>query len=330
MMNDKDFINGVWQKYDNYINSKNDESFFKKNHYKNNKLVKNLNTAISFIVGLVATTGIVYASAKTYEFIQKSTSTDFDSHLGYDYNQDMLYSNGLYYKKIYSYEDYIEAQKMWQNLVDMEEKDFQDYFVLILAGENYDTTSLYISDISADEQKIYIDLKKKDVWTENDTVISSKISKNLDRENVEIHNLPNIPAVSSKYTDIKQLDENYTDENAINDGCFVFNQNHILSDNQQQLDNLINICNEGQECIFRIYNHDYDGTKTVYDVESKNNRINICWRIISQNNSEVNYRTGNRISKSIASLSNDGKNDFIDYTLLDEMGNQMILCAIHL
>ena len=60
----------------------------------------------------------------------------------------------------------------------MTEDDFENYFVVVLAGENYDTTGLYISDITANEKNLYIDLRKKDNWDGN-TVISSKIEKDF-------------------------------------------------------------------------------------------------------------------------------------------------------
>ena len=73
----------------------------------------------------------------------------------------MQCSNGIYYTKIYNYADYIKAKEIYSGLLEMEQQDFENNFLLILAGENYDTTNLYISNISTDEQKMYIDLKRK-------------------------------------------------------------------------------------------------------------------------------------------------------------------------
>ncbi|DAA99497.1 TPA: hypothetical protein CPT96_08520, partial [Candidatus Gastranaerophilales bacterium HUM_10] len=70
-----------------------------------------------------------------------------------------------------------EAKKIWNNLVEIEPEEFNDYFIIIIAGENYDTTSLYISNAFIKNEELYIELKKTDVWDGNNTVISTKIPK---------------------------------------------------------------------------------------------------------------------------------------------------------
>lgn len=326
-MNNEEFINTVWDKYNNYTEAIIKEKFFKKHQYKYAETIRKIGTAISFIVGMIATTGIVYASVVTYQFVQKSTNTDFDKHRGYDYSQDMLCSNSIYYKKIYTYSEYVEAQKMWNNLVELEEKDFNDSFVMILSGENYNTTSLYVSNISADDQKMYIELKKTEAWEEENTTISIKVSKKLDREIVEIHNLPNLPDTSEKYVDINSLTKYYTIEQALEDGCFTIKEQKLISNNKNQLDSFIENCEQGIDDVIRIYNYGYFNTIEVTDIEYKNGRINICWRHINMDDNDIKYCTGNEIIKSKFKRSN---HTYIDYALSDEIGNQQILCSFEI
>lgn len=326
-MNNEEFANAVWNKYNNYIEEINKEKFFKKHQYKYTEIIRKITTAIGIVFGMVATTGIVYAGVATYQFIQKSTTTDFDKHRGYDYSQNMLCSNSIYYKKIYTYSDYVKAQKMWNNLVEISEKDFNDSFVMILAGENYDTTSLYVSNISADDQKMYVELKKTETWEQENTTISIKVSRKLDRELVEIHNIPNVPNTSEKYTDIKSLNKYYTCEQAIEDGCFTIKEQKLISNNKNQLDEFIENCNNGIEDVIRIYNYGYFNTIEVTDIEYKNGRINICWRHINMDNNDIKYCTGNEIIKSKLKMTN---NTYMDYSLSDEMGNQQSLCSFEI
>ena len=151
MLDEKDFINNVWNKYEYYSSTKEHKNkFLLKNVYKSNKYILAVKSFITFIISLLVTSGIVYAGITTYKFIQSSTSTNFNS--GFDYNQNMTFNNSMYYKMICTYEEYIQAKETWDNLVDIEENEFKDYFIIVIAGENYNTTGLYISDIYTKEE----------------------------------------------------------------------------------------------------------------------------------------------------------------------------------
>lgn len=228
-MTDQEFVNGIWKKYDNYLNTKNRDNFFVKYKYKKIKFRKKLRMAFNFILGLISMAGMVYAGLITHEIIQKNTKTDFEKNPGYDYNQNMIYDNEMYYKKLYTYEEYLDAQEIWDGLVDMQEKDFENSFVIILAGENYDTTCLYISNVYIKDEELFIELRKKEYWDINETVISVELSKQLDREKVNIINLPNQVNTEGKYIDIELLTEEYSIEEAIKDNCVVIKDNKIIS-----------------------------------------------------------------------------------------------------
>lgn len=321
-MTNQEFIDGVWEKYDNYIHTKEKDKFFVKNLYRSINLKRNLRIISNIILALISTAGIVYAGTVTYEFIQKSTKTDFKKNIGYDYNQNMIYNNSMYYKKIYTYEEYLDAQKIWNNLVDMQEKDFENSFVIILAGENYDTTSLYVSNIYEKNQELCIELRKKDTWNIDDTVISIKIPKELDREKINIINLPNEVNTGGKYININLLKEEYTIEEAIKDNCFVVKVNEIVSNNKKQLDDFVNNCNNKIEDLIRIYIQEIDGV-SIYDIEYKNDKINMVNRSMKSNNDRILYHTGNKIV--VRKI-----NSAIEYSLYDEIGNQTLFCRLEI
>lgn len=328
MLDEKDFINEIWNKYDKYQykrNSKND--FFKKHYYKNNEYILAIKSFITFIISILTTTGIVYAGITTYKFIQNSTSTDFKKNQGYDYNQDMICNNGIYYKKIYTYEEYENAKKIWDNLVEIEKEEFKDYFIIILAGENYNTTGLYISDIYVKEPKLCIELRKKDVWSEDDTVISTKLSKELNREQIDIINLPNNVDTSNKYKNIDYITNDYTIEEAIKDNCFVINEkNQVVSNDKEMLNDFVDNVNNKIDDLIRICI--YESNRIIIcDIECLNNKINMVEKVIESNNINTKYYTGDGISyKKRPSLGGTGYS--YDYFLNNENGKGTIICII--
>lgn len=325
MMNDKEFADEIWKKHEIYINSNDKDSFFSKHQYKTNNTYKKLGLLFNVILGFALTAGIVYASIKGYTFIQNNTSFDYKHNTGYDISKEMLNSNGIYYTKIYTYEDYIKEKEKYSNFIELEESDFQDSFLLIIAGENYHTTNLYISDIFADNQTMFIELRKNDTYDENNTHITAKISKDLDRENIEINNIPNIPNTPEHFTSINDIDANYTEEQAISEGCFVIKEDKIISHNGNILDEFIENYENGIDGFLRIYRVDSDETKKIFDIEYKNGVINSSYRCINIDNNKTYYRTGNKINKYEKIIS---KKIYTYYTLIDQMGNQIILCSI--
>lgn len=272
MTSDEVFVNGVWKKYDNYRNSKVKEKFFEKHQYKNSEIKRYLSTAASFILGFIVTTGVVYASVVMYDFIQKDTKTDFTKDGAQEYYyENMLYSDGIYYKRIYNYNEYLEAKNIWDNLVEMNESDFQELFALIIAGQNYETTSLYISDIYVKNNTTHVDLKRKDKWPPNTTVISAKVSRKLDCENIQINNLPNVVSTNGKYKELSEITTEYSIDQALKDGCFVIENNEIKSENKKQLDEFIEKEENG---VLRIYNCG-KGYFKISDIQYNNGVINI-------------------------------------------------------
>ena len=256
-------------------------------------------------------------------FIQKDTRTDFSQNGAHEYYQNMMYSNGIYYKRIYSYDEYLKATEIWENLVEMSESAFKKSFVLIIAGQNYETTNLYISDIYVKDNTTYVELRRKDKWSAGNTVISAKISKELDKEKIEIKNLPNVVSTAGKYIELDEITMEYTIEQALEDGCFVVeNYGEIISDNKNQLDEFIE---KKENEVLRIYNYG-KGYFKISDIQYNNGVININARTFNLTDNKIDpiiYNTGSEIIKK-----GFFKNQYIDYILSDEIGNELIVCTI--
>ena len=273
---------------------------------------------MNFIIVIMAITGVTYAGITAYKFVQRETKTDFSNNPDYDdYSEDMEISDGIYYNRITSYRIYLKDLEKWNELVEMTEDDFNNYFVVVVAGENYDTTGLYISDIKADDENLYIDLNKKDKW-DGSTVISTKIEKDLYRENIVIRNNPNIPEMTNKFISMEKIPIGYTKEEAIQDGCFVIEYNKIISDDKGEFERFIKNANKGIDGFIRIYQYDIIENVTIIDLESKNGKINMSQCNKTQIGSSPVYNSGNSIAKGSLGI----------YWLYDEMDNKKTICRI--
>lgn len=280
---------------------------------KNNSMYK---IFINFIIISIFIGSIAYASIIVYNnFIQKETKTDFKNNPDYyDYAQDMQHYDGIYYKKIETYNNYLIDLKKWSGLVEMTEKDFENSFVVVIAGENYHTTGLYISNISADTEILHIDLNKKDTY-DGSTIISTKVSKDLNRPNIIVHNNPNVPNMSTKYIKIEDIPKDYSQEQAIADGCFVISANQVISNNRELFNTFIENCNNGIDGILRVYEYqELTNCVQIIDIECKNKIINTSRLNITFEGNHVVYSSGNKIN------SNGNT-----YSISDEIGNSKIL-----
>lgn len=322
MLNEEDFVNGIWNKYDNYSRERNKEEFFSKHCYKNTEYKLATKTAFSFIFTMIITLGVVYAGVFTYNnIVQKQTNTDFSANSDYDdYNQDMIYTNGLYYKKVINYNEYLVCKNRWNNLVEMSKEDFKNNFMIIIAGENYSTINLNIYEITANNDTTYIKLKKVESDTIN-TVVSTKIPNELYRENISIENTPEIPDVL-KYKDIKDLPKNYSVDEAIKDGCFVIKNNKLISNNQELMNKFVEDSQNGINSSIRLviyFDLNTNLNLTITDLEYKDGKFIVCEDNTRGETGKTYYFTGSSIKKSKSTKINS-------YQIEDDIGNRHPLC----
>lgn len=124
---------------------------------------------------------------RTFKPSFKSTSDrDYDD---YDFTQDMTYMDKIYYKKINTYDEYEKEKAMWKDIIDMTESDFKDNFMVITAIENTSMLGLTVEKLEADNNNLYISLIHYPYgveYDENQTCISYKISRELERDNIYV------------------------------------------------------------------------------------------------------------------------------------------------
>lgn len=267
MLKEDDFINDIWKKHDEYNRTRNKDKFFLKHLYRNTENLLTLKSLLTLVIAIIATAGATYAGFITYNYITKETYTDFKQNPNYDYSQDMIYQNNFYYKKVMTYEEYEKCKEVWNNLVEMNEEDFNDNFVVIVAVENTSMLGLTVSDVSANDTTLYIKFKKDENEDYNKTVTSIKISKNLDRDIIKIEKVEK----DIDYTDyerLKDLPHNYSKKQAIKDNCFVLENNEIISSNKEQLDEFVDNARNGINSFIRIVSY-FDEQVKIKDLEYK-------------------------------------------------------------
>lgn len=267
MLKEDDFINDIWKKHDEYNRTRNKDKFFLKHLYRNTENLLTLKSLLTLVIAIIATAGATYAGFITYNYITKETYTDFKQNPNYDYSQDMIYQNNFYYKKVMTYEEYEKCKEVWNDLVEMNEEDFNDNFVVIVAVENTSMLGLTVSDVSADDTTLYIKFKKDENEDYDKTVTSIKISKNLDRDIIKIEKVEK----NIDYTDYERLEDlphNYSKEQAIKDNCFVLENNEIISSNKEQLNEFVDNARNGINSFIRIVSY-FDEQVKIKDLEYK-------------------------------------------------------------
>lgn len=267
MLKEDDFINDIWKKHDEYNRTRNKDKFFLKHLYRNTENLLTLKSLLTLVIAIIATAGATYAGFITYNYITKETYTDFKQNPNYDYSQDMIYQNNFYYKKVMTYEEYEKCKEVWNDLVEMNEEDFNDNFFVIVAVENTSMLGLTVSDVSADDTTLYIKFKKDENEDYDKTVTSIKISKNLDRDIIKIEKVEK----NIDYTDYERLEDlphNYSKEQAIKDNCFVLENNEIISSNKEQLNEFVDNARNGINSFIRIVSY-FDEQVKIKDLEYK-------------------------------------------------------------
>mgnify|MGYP004478085601 CR=1 FL=1 len=125
-----------------------------------------------------------YKSFKpTFKTSPESTGDD------YDFTQDMIYRDGIYYKKLNDYEEYSKVKSRWNDILDMTKSDFENNFMVITAIENTSMLGLTVDKIETDNNNLYISLIHYEdgaEYNENETCISYIISRDMERENINV------------------------------------------------------------------------------------------------------------------------------------------------
>lgn len=259
MRDEKNFLNNIWNDYDMYLQDRNDPKykFFKKHVYKNTDYTLRLKTFSLFIITILFMATGVYGTITTYnnrEEIKQfftSLSQQWGEEEYYDWSSDMEYDDeNVKYKIITNYKEYSKIKSAWKGIVDMNEEDFKENFVIILVSPN----RTYISNVYSEGQTTIIEISRNDIdenIPEENCIISTKISNNLNKENIDIKVNPNLSEMKN-YIPLAEITTDYSKEMAIEDGCFVIEYGYIVSNDKNQMDKFLENVNNNINSTIRI------------------------------------------------------------------------------
>lgn len=107
----------------------------------------------------------------------------------YDFTHDMTWKDGIYQRKINNYEEYSKVKSRWNDLLDMEEKDFEENFMLITAVENTSMVGLTVDNVETYNDGLYVSLihyEEGTTFEDHETAISYIIPRTMERENIYV------------------------------------------------------------------------------------------------------------------------------------------------
>lgn len=348
MMSNQEFIDGIWEKYNRYNDFENKDRFFKKHLLKNKEYIRTVKTFLSLIIAFVTTIGVSYAGTIVYkEITQRNSQIITPNSMNYsEFFEDFNLEDKRFYKKIYTYEEYLSIKNHFSNIVEMSKEDFKDNFMIVIAFESFEDAGTYINEIISTEDTIYIELakyKENEIFDINNNAISSVIPKDDDRENIKIELVydKDLKPDSSNFKNITEISNDYNIKQAIEDGCFVVDNFEILSEDRNQLETFIENTKNGKNDFIRIvtftnYNNSENPIISIKDIEYRNSKYLIAGIIIDENKtkSEISYLIGKEILVQKTKTDEDGPWKQIRYSITLE--NQLeenkkaVICNINL
>ncbi len=289
MLNDNEFIERVWSKYEVYSKRQDmkKDKFFTGKLYRNVHNMLVLKTCALFMLVVIATAligGGTYAVINDIvkpkiEFIEEDAEIEDSNSLGYNYDSyaegmEYLVESEIYYKKISNYEEYIKYKKSYNNFIDMQENEFEEYFLLIFLTRVISSTNkngLYVDYVDVTEDTIYVDLGKKEY--KDNPLVFVKLEKENDRENIEVKFLEKEP-IMTNYVARDELPEDYSLEQAKADNCVVI-ENWRFTARQNGLKEFINSTENGTNGDIRIIEDSYYGI-IITDIEFRDGEYIVC------------------------------------------------------
>lgn len=291
----------------------------KKGFDEMNKFAK---VSIIIICATILMTGIAYAGVVIYnEYIKKQEQIQsrglFDLGDGittYEIDlmaNDMIWNeeSRLYYKLISNKENYEKYKSRVSELPEVSEINFDENFIVIIANENVrqmHEKDLTIYNVIADDNTTHIIMKQKENpnYNNENNIWYAIIDKSLLRENADV-TIENREIDTRNFTKAKDLPKDYSIENAIQDGCIVFENNKIKSNNIDLLDKFIETTVNGENAFIRVYTtqnyYKLKGT-SIKDVEYYNGIYYVSDYSLTVNERSYFNSFTNKLTKSETSL----------------------------
>ena len=333
MLDKNEYINEVWKQYENCLENNEKRNLYKKNVYKNAKYTIMFKSVLMILISIFSTFGIAYAGVTTYNNIVQRNDQNPFSDVDFDYKNDMIHQyienvGDIYYKKIMSYEEYVNYKRIWNNIIEMNEEDFKENFVLVTGTHSLSLVGLYISNISSDGNTMYVTLKEKDNIEEEENqnlVISAKISLELNSDNVIFDKYVFKPDLG--YVPIDELPSNYTKEQAIKDNCCVIYNSEIISNDKNQLNDFLEKAKNNIETSIRIIIYYPNEITRAIDIEYTNSKYIAYAKFIKHADDFIGRDAYSIIAKEIKTYYIKNS-QLTEYELSNNTGEKLSVCFI--
>ena len=138
---------------------------------------------------------------------------------------------------------------------------------------------------------------------ESSVVIGTKVSRELERENIKIVDKLDLAISNNEYIKITEIPNNYSKEDAINDGCFVIENGKIISKDKNAINDFFEKSKNNIDSFIRIYNIYNNELITITDISFSNQKykfnildLNDINNILSEEYNYMKIHTSGEIS----------------------------------
>ena len=286
-------------------NKSNNFTFFKNFIYANDKYsFSRVITTITLGICLMA--GTAYDGVLGYNFIQnrykiETKSEEIEDWSKYFNIKELENYGKIFYKVLNNYEEYTQFSNNWNNFEKYSQDDFQENNVLVIISQigNGDMTIKSIEEQNNDPI-IYLERNSLTDLDKDEKMIISPVPKGYSWDNIEFKLISGLEM--EKYVKISDLPENYSEENAIQDNCFVIKNGNIISNDKKQFENFIENCEQNIEGQIRIVSYDDidDSTEQrfkVADIIYKNGKYDLASYLVYKDEKINDYYSGEKIIK---------------------------------
>ena len=233
--------------------------------------------------------------------------------------------NSIYYKQINSMEEYNEFKTKVFSLPECE-TNFSENFIIVVMMENVSTQYLVPYKIYDENDTLYVGLIKDANTNPSSNGIIIEIPKSLQKNNIEPYKAIDEDIPNENYKSIKELPENYTADEAVNDNCYV--ENGIEHFNQELVEKFIDNYNNSKDAFIRIVRIS-ENKETIMDVyySSNEKKFLVCLdNSRGVHDTTYNYYKYSNLDKETLAIGKDGSSDC--YILKDSSESDLFLFYI--
>lgn len=185
--------------------------------------------------------------------------------------------NNIYYIKISNYEEYKSYKNKFPDILDMSIEDFENNFMIITYTENISAAYLLPYKIDVKDNTLYLGMKRDMKKNLNNSQSSIILPKEANVENTIIYQCIDFTFPTDKYVDIATLPEEYSLNQAQEDGCYISASDGQIY-NENVLNSFLDAVNNNKDYFIRMLRYSSENQTVITDVyyNSENKIFYVC------------------------------------------------------